>query len=337
MKPDLFWHYKHLLKQIFTDFKNRIKKVDIPALALTWEVVGVDISAWQYPVDFAKLEKMVNFAIIRAGYGNDYFDPRMGEYIKGCEEYNIPYALYWFVKAGKNPDLHAQNFHAVWKLKPGKIYPVFDLEDSGGLGKSAFDSWLRKMYDKFMRLSGLPFDKVMTYTSAGFLDRALGQNGWLKLTWLWVAHWTTAPSPIIPKEWSIPGKTYQFWQWSATGYGKLYGVSSRYVDLDRYNGTREQFNAEFGVTEPPPPPPPPGDEDMIAKVIAIPFVNVRSGPGSNYSDVGDLPTNSTFKVKNVLRGLSPACSVWLQIKDGQFADMWACLFDGTNYLAEIVT
>lgn len=343
MRPDLFWHYKHLLKQYVQTLLFKTKHVDVQALVSTWEVVGVDISYWQGAIDWDKLASMVDFVIIRAQYGNDWYDPLCDEYRNAAEAQIAnpnkrlkAFGLYCFPKPrkAKNWETTAKNFFLKWKEKPGNIPPTFDLENSGGLDKNDLGGWYYHLYQEFMILSKLPLEKIMTYTSAGYLNRAIALTDWLKLTLLWVANWTSASQPTLPTEWSKPGKTWKFWQWLATGLAKNYGIlGSRYVDLNRYNGTKEQFAAEFGLL---PPPPPPGDDDMIAKVLATPFLNVRSGPGSNYSDVGDMPTSSTFKVKNVLRGVSPACSVWLQIKDGQFEDKWACLFDGTKYLSEIV-
>jgi GH25 family lysozyme M1 (1,4-beta-N-acetylmuramidase) len=332
MRPDTIWHYKHLFKQFILDIKSRINKVNIQALAASWEVVIVDLSYWQGDIDFAKLATKVDGVIIRAGYGNDYFDPRVDEYVRECKKYKIPFGLYWYVKAGKDFIKHAENFHIKWVENPGNLHPTFDLEESGGLGKTALESWWQKMYNEFMRLSGLSLEKIITYTSPGFLNRVIGLTNWLKLTLLWVAHWTTASQPLRPNEWLVPNKPWKLWQWSATGKGSDYGVSSRYIDLDRYNGTKTQFYEEFGIT----PPIPPGEDDMLAKVTAVPHLNVRTNPGTNYPDVGDLLTNSIFKVKTIVNGTVPACSIWLQIKEGEFIDKWVCMFDGNTYLAEII-
>lgn len=276
MKPDIFWHYKHLFKQFIQDIKYRVKRVDVQAFVATWEIVIVDLSMWQGKIDFAKLATKVDAVIMRAGYGNDYFDPRVDEYRRGCREYGIPFGLYWFVKPGKDFRKHAENFYIKWSEDPGNLPPVFDLEDRGGLNKTALESWWQKMYNRFVEKSGLTMEYIATYTSPGFLNNAIGKTNWLKNTLLWVAHWTTAAQPIIPKEWLeiVNPKTWKFWQWSATGKGSDYGVSSRYIDLDRYNGTRAQFEAEFGLE---PLPPPPGEKEMKYKVL-VPDLSIRSDP-----------------------------------------------------------
>lgn len=47
--------------------------------------------------------------------------------------------------------------------------------------------------------------------------------------------------PKIPPMW----KTWMFWQISDRGDGKLYGVESSRVDVNYFNGTREEFRKYF--------------------------------------------------------------------------------------------
>jgi lysozyme len=297
MRPDLWWYAKKQIRNVFTDLKQRAQKVDIQAMAADWAVTGVDISYWQGNIDFAVLASKVDFVIIRAGYGNDFIDPRCEEYRQGCIDHSIPYDLYWYAKPGKDWAKHALNFFSVWDDNRGQIYPVFDLEESGGLNKTNLESWLKKMYDRFNYLSGRSYDDDMTYTSPGFLNAAMPLTNWLKHTLAMVAHWTLAGQPIIPNEWAVPGFTWKFWQWSATGKGSDYGVSSKYIDLDRYNGSKAQFAAEFGVTPPPPVPlPEPIQALKRVKVTGVDWLNVRAQPVITANDLGDLMVNTIVPV-----------------------------------------
>lgn len=331
-QPDAWQHFRKTLRRYAINLIQRARRVDAAALAAEWEVRGVDLSYWQGEVDFDRLALAADFVIIRAGYGNDYFDPRMAEYVQGSAERNIPWGLYWYVKPGKDFRKHAQNFWNIWKSNGGQIYPTFDVEESGGLDKIGLESWLKKMYDLFNILAGRKYGNEMTYTSAGFLDRAMGLTNWLKRTQLWVAHWTTAPQPILPREWGVPGYTWEIWQWSSTGKGSDYGVSSRFVDLNRYNGTRAEFEAEFGVILPEPP----GEDEMRFRAIAQPHLNVRAGPGTNYADVGDMAPGTEFAILDVQAGY-PSCSTWIQVKGGQYDGKWVCLtLNGTYYAEKMV-
>lgn len=307
MNPDTLWHYKRLLRQIAYDLRYKARRVDVQALAAGWDCVGVDISYWQGAVDFAKLKSKVSYAYIRAGYGNDFIDPRCDEYRAGCTAVGLPYGLYWYAKPGKDFKKHAQNFWIKWHEAPGDLPPCFDLEETGGLLKTALDGWLQKMYNEFNQLAGIGAAEEMTYTSPGWCDRALGQVGWLKWTKLWVAHWTTASEPALPKEWAVPGMTWENWQWSAVGKGSDYGATSRYIDLDR------------GKFELPQPPTPPGGDELKMQVTAD-VLNVRDGPGTTYADVGDLHAGDVVDLLNV-----GGTGAWVQIKGGQYDGKWICV------------
>lgn len=50
---------------------------------------GIDLSAWQGDVNFAKVAAAVDFAILREGY-RQAVDSRFLEYAKGCKENNLP-------------------------------------------------------------------------------------------------------------------------------------------------------------------------------------------------------------------------------------------------------
>ena len=74
------------------------------------------------------------------------------------------------------------------------------------------------------------------YCSPNFWRTNMGDTTWFSdngYDVLWVAHWTTATTPIVPGgAWGGDGWT--FWQY--TSDGSVPGISGR-VDLNRYNGT----------------------------------------------------------------------------------------------------
>jgi hypothetical protein len=120
------------------------------------------------------------------------------------------------------------------------------------LDKQALASFVEKFVREFERISGR---QLMIYTSAGFWNTYMPITGWAKVHPLWVACWTTASQPTIPNEWKPPanpnGYPPEFWQYSANGnnLGKIYGVSSRDIDTDRWWGGTDEasFNAKYGT------------------------------------------------------------------------------------------
>ena len=59
---------------------------------------GVDVSSNNFTVDWDSLHNQhdVNYAMIRAGLGNNTEDTRLYENVKGCRKNNIKFGLYWF-------------------------------------------------------------------------------------------------------------------------------------------------------------------------------------------------------------------------------------------------
>jgi GH25 family lysozyme M1 (1,4-beta-N-acetylmuramidase) len=56
--------------------------------------------------------------------------------------------------------------------------------------------------------------------------------------WLWVANWNVK-TPSIPKPW----KNWVIWQYTISSYGYMFGVQSKSIDMDTYNGTVEDLKA----------------------------------------------------------------------------------------------
>jgi len=270
---------------------------------------GVDLSSWQGDIDFPKLATKASYAYLRAGIGNNTYDQRVNEYRHGCEDNGIEFGLYWFVKPGKNFHDHAQNFALKWQENPGTLPPCFDLEESGGLGKTALESWLKKMYDHFCALTNLEYQGVMTYTRASFLDTAIGLTNWLKYTQLWVANWTTGPDPVLPQEWAKPGFTWVNWQYSNKGDGPAYGVESRNIDLDR---------AKFGVI-----PPPIGDGMKYNVTQAGNGLKIRSTPFIKPDNIlGTRATGSVVTPIETTGDSSRYNSYWVRDALGWSAAQW---------------
>ena len=93
--------------------------------------------------------------------------------------------------------------------------------------------WVKEFLERVYQRTGV---RGVIYCSPSFWKNYMGDTGWFAsngYTILWVAHWTTASSPIVPAaNWG--GKSWTFWQY--TSDGTVPGISGR-VDLDRYNGT----------------------------------------------------------------------------------------------------
>jgi GH25 family lysozyme M1 (1,4-beta-N-acetylmuramidase) len=93
------------------------------------------------------------------------------------------------------------------------------------------------------------------YTSARWLN-ARGTPNWGDRN-LWIAHWTTAANPALPRAWTKAGRTWEFWQHAGGAWNDLVKANVLY---DRFHGTEAELRKKYG-TQPElrrPEPSPPG-------------------------------------------------------------------------------
>jgi hypothetical protein len=78
----------------------------------------------------------------------------------------------------------------------------------------------------------------------------------------------------------------------------------------------------------PTPPPPVGDTmRFVVRQDAVPWVNIRTGPGSSYPDVGNALPGTVLTIGNVA-----GTDAWGLITEGQFAGNWACIKKSVRFL-----
>lgn len=59
-------------------------------------IKGIDVSCWQYGINWYKVKDNIDFAIIRAGFGQGNIDSRAVYNCRQCQLLGIPFGLYWF-------------------------------------------------------------------------------------------------------------------------------------------------------------------------------------------------------------------------------------------------
>ena len=288
-------------------------------------VLVVDVSKYQAedPLEFKNPRKIdwqraldagIHGAMIRCGIG--YIQDWTYEYNRAeCERLGIPFGVYHaFIPSG-SVDKQVKFFT---ERMAGQIYPAADLEVNGGFSKTELSKRCREY------MIGIEATREpMIYTRASWWNENIGMT-WGKDYPLWVAHYG-AKAPALPVGW----KTWKFWQYSADGNGKgaEYGARSNSIDLNRYNGTKEEYVAEFEIEETPSPPPSPSQGEGIKFRVAVPVLNIREGPGTQYRDIGDLAGNDVVTALNV-----NGADAWVEIEPGK----WACVQKGsTQYMTKI--
>jgi lysozyme len=295
-------------------------------LSPTWEMVGIDFSRWQREIDWSlALSQSISFAFIKSSEGTQVIDSQFERNMQETARLGIPRGIYHYFKADKDWKKQADHFASVINAWDFELEPVMDLESDAGLTKNDLNNVCAKWIPRLEAATGR---EIMIYTSPGFFDSQLPLTNWAWRKPLWVAHWTKATQPRLPLEWSNHKKTWLYWQHSSdkNGLGSQYGVATKNIDLNRFNGTRLQFMQRYKLTslpspiEPPSPPlpePPPTEIPAPQFVVLPRALHVRSGPGIRYPILRDIHAGDAITALNV----SAPRECWVQIAE----DQWCAL------------
>jgi GH25 family lysozyme M1 (1,4-beta-N-acetylmuramidase) len=226
---------------------------------MTFEVNGYDVSKWQGEINWNIFGTKGDFFIIRAGSidnvtGRCYEDYQFHRNAKLGIPFGKPMGAYWYFRPQFSGIIQADYFSKLVEKYPFKIKASLDGEENAGLSPNQVTSSAWVFMNRLKRNLG----DGMIYTSPGFWSYT---TTWANLFDLWDAQWpgTDAQKPIIPKDWSSHKKTARFWQWKVGDNGQElgFGIGSKGVDMDRFMGTRAEFDALYNATPIPDPTPEP--------------------------------------------------------------------------------
>lgn len=218
-----------------------------PSIAIETQALLADISFYQGEIDWQKMSALQG-VIIRAGQ-RTWEDSQFKVNWAGAKSAGIPRGSYWFYDSREKPENQAALWWSLLKGDVGELVHAADFEESYG-GPYGTTAHMRTFLSEFQRLSGLPNERLAVYTGYyWWADRTAG-DPWFAKYWLWLAWYAQMANVRIPPPWVSSGLL--FWQFTSSGDGQLYGVSSKEIDLSWYRGTLAEFQKQFGTTDPGP-------------------------------------------------------------------------------------
>lgn len=219
--------------------------------------IGPDISFWQddnttpQGINFAKMAIQTEWVIIRAGQ-NMWVDTDFKYNWSEAKKFGLARGSYRFYDSRVAPDKQAELWADTLGTDLGELPLFADFEDSY---KGQYHGW-RHWYVFLERLKSLlPRKEIFIYTGYFYwLENMAGvpaaSINYFKQYPLWIASYN--PFPQVPKPWT----EWTFWQFTDNGNGIPYGVESKNIDLNYFNGDIIKFRERFGLdgqvpTEPP--------------------------------------------------------------------------------------
>lgn len=221
-------------------------------------VLIIDISKWQDDPtnqilpDFQKMKSLgVRGVIVKCGEGNG-IDRAFSSYIHALNLSGLPYGAYWYYNNKYSPVSQARLFSDTVRGHTFKLGLWLDLEDRN---PGLYKGW-KYWYDFIVTLRADYAGKLGIYTGYYYFVEhtpptiiSKASLEWFSQFPLWIAAYSTS-IPMIPRPWA----SETFWQFTDFLDGINYGVESRELDGNYYNGTLDEFNQFFGtsaIEEPP--------------------------------------------------------------------------------------
>lgn len=273
---------------------------------------GIDVSRYQGAIDWARVAAGgYRFAIIRATVGNYYTDPRFYENWRGAHDAGLLVSAYTVIKPSHSAESQINRLFEVLEGTQADLPLVLDVELPDAMLPAGITAVVQ---DCCQRVADQTQRRPILYTGRWFWEPNIQHSP----TWaqhdLWIAHYGV-DSPTLPSDWS----DWKFWQYSETG--SVAGVSSRYTDLDWFNGSYEDLLAYAQTTE---------DDRKKAPAalhgrVITPALRVRSGPGVQYDYLGDLHAGDLVDILAI-----EGKEVWVSIEPGRWI---ALTFNGERHLA----
>lgn len=199
-------------------------------------VWGVDVSRYQGEINWKSLESQnVRFAFIKATEGSGHVDEYVSENLANAAETDIRLSAYHFFSFDSPGETQAENFISVVNAGDIDMPPVVDVEYYGTKKSDKPD---RKEAEKILaplldRLESYYGVKPIIYTTLPVYNRYIREN--FSDYPLWIRNVWCEPDFM----------DWKFWQFSDKGLLSGFTGEEKYIDLNVYNGSEQEFLDEF--------------------------------------------------------------------------------------------
>lgn len=203
--------------------------------ASRYDVKGVDVSSYQGEIDWQTLaDEDVSFAFIKATEGSSHVDSKFEENWENAQSSGLAVGAYHFFSYDSQGKTQAENFIKNVTAFDGMLPPVIDLEFYGNKAndppsREYVDQELGTMLEMLEEHYG---QKPIIYATESSYELYL--SGAYKEYDIWFRDVIKPPSISDGREWT-------FWQYSNRGRLKGYVGREKFIDLNVFYGSKEDF------------------------------------------------------------------------------------------------
>lgn len=205
-----------------------------------YPVFGVDVSNYQGIVNWDALEEQgVKFAFIKATEGSGHVDESVSRNLRDAGETDILISAYHFFSFDSAGETQADNFISTVSRDAIDMPPVIDIEYYGDKrrNKPSSEEAADILGPLLARLEEHYGCKPLIYTTIPVYFRYIKDD--FGDYPIWIRSVNFAPDLF---EW-------KFWQYSDKGRLDGYYGDEECIDFNVYNGSEEEFFAEYGRNE----------------------------------------------------------------------------------------
>jgi len=201
-----------------------------------YEIKGVDVSHYQGEIDWDVLSGQgIRFAYIKATEGSTHQDDRFSDNWNGAAGTDLRIGAYHFFSFESPGVSQAENFISCVTAVENMMPPAVDVEPYGAW-KTPDASRLAELRSWLQTVESFYGSKPVIYTTADYIGQIRAEFPEYDI---WIRSVYGPPSA---------GKDWKIWQYSNRTKLKGYSGSEKYIDMNVFVGTEEEFG-EFGKQE----------------------------------------------------------------------------------------
>jgi lysozyme len=219
-------------------FYNGVIHFNSPSLR-EYPVQGVDVSAYQGAIDWDILSRQnIRFAYIKATEGSGMQDENFNANWQDATQTALKVGAYHFFSFESPGATQADNYIKTVPKLAGSLPPAIDLELYGAFNKKppSRDDIDRELGGMLSKLEAYYGKKPVIYVTEECYSQYI-QGGFTQNP-IWIRSVYTKPS--LPD-----GHRWTFWQYSARYALPGYQGEERFIDMNVYNGSAEQFKTLY--------------------------------------------------------------------------------------------